>query len=202
MQGGAEGAPGGRPSEAECRAERAPGSRPGGGVGRGRVSLQAAGAKRAPQGAVQGRGRRGRVSSKPPGPRGRPREPPRPPRAGAGPGILRAALTYAGPAEWARIVAELAMIGLITRPDRAALAAYCVAYSRWVAAERKIQELGTMLMRTAVGSVAQSPYVTISNRAMEIMHKFLTEFGMTPVSRTRVSVSAPDKKKNPFALLG
>jgi P27 family predicted phage terminase small subunit len=105
-------------------------------------------------------------------------------------------------AEWSRIVAELAMIGLITRPDRAALAAYCVAYSRWVTAEQKIAELGTLLMRTAAGSVAQSPYLTISNRAMELMHKFLTEFGMTPVSRTRLSAAARDDQKNPFAALG
>ncbi len=104
--------------------------------------------------------------------------------------------------EWSRIAGELAMIGLITRPDRAALAAYCVAYSRWVTAELKIQELGTLLMRTAAGSVAQSPYVAISNRSMELMHKFLTEFGMTPVSRTRVSANIPDDQKNPFALIG
>ncbi len=35
----------------------------------------------------------------------------------------------------------------------------------------------------------QAPFPPIRNRALEIMHKFLTEFGMTPAARSRISVS-------------
>ena len=31
----------------------------------------------------------------------------------------------------------------------------------------------------------------VANKAMEQCHKFLTEFGMTPASRGRISVSKP-----------
>lgn len=95
-------------------------------------------------------------------------------------------LDEAARAEWGRIVAELMAVGLVTRPDRAALAAYCVTYSRWVKAERRIQETAE-LVRTPNGSLQQSPWVSIANRSLELMYKFLTEFGLTPVSRVRLS---------------
>jgi phage terminase small subunit len=40
-------------------------------------------------------------------------------------------------AEWFRMAKVLQDMGLLTRADRAALAAYCVVYSRWVTAERQ-----------------------------------------------------------------
>jgi phage terminase small subunit len=39
-------------------------------------------------------------------------------------------------AQWNRITPELTTLGLISRIDRAALAAYCQAWSRWVKAVR------------------------------------------------------------------
>ena len=105
-------------------------------------------------------------------------------------------------AEWHRIIKVLEPSRVIALADRAALAAYCCNYSRWAQAQRKLQELGTLLHRTAAGAIIQSPYVGISNRAMELMHKFLTEFGLTPVSRARVAAAGGDDRKNPFAEIG
>lgn len=104
-------------------------------------------------------------------------------------------------AEWHRIIGELGQIGIITQPDRAALAAYCCAYSRWALAEKRLREQG-QLTRNAAGSVVQSPWMKISTQAMLLMHKFLTEFGMTPVSRSRVTAASADDPTNPFALIG
>ena len=91
-------------------------------------------------------------------------------------------------AEWERIVPELLILGILTRIDRAALAAYCMAYSRWVKAEKLIAEKGT-LYKTKSGNIMTSPALWVANKAMEQMHKFLTEFGMTPSSRSRIKVS-------------
>lgn len=48
-------------------------------------------------------------------------------------------------AEWKRIAEALNRIGLLTQVDRAALAAYCQAYGRWMEAERKLTETPTIL---------------------------------------------------------
>ena len=104
--------------------------------------------------------------------------------------------------EWHRIIAELQALNMITRPDRAALAGYCTAYGRYVTAERRLRETGAMIIRSNNGSLAQSPWVVISNRSLELMHKYLTEFGMTPASRTRLAAVPVADDKNAFALLG
>lgn len=97
--------------------------------------------------------------------------------------------------EWGRISQELYQLGLLSRVDRAALAAYCQAYGRWCEAERAMQQSG-MLVKTTNGNVIQSPYVSIANKSLEIMHKYLTEFGMTPSARAKVQAKKPEKGSN------
>src|SRR5262245_31110780 len=53
--------------------------------------------------------------------------------------------------EWARVVPELTRVKLLTVVDRAALAAYCALYSRWVTAERLIAASG-LTYQTANGT--------------------------------------------------
>jgi P27 family predicted phage terminase small subunit len=100
-------------------------------------------------------------------------------------------------AEWNRMAKELKPLGLLTNADRAAFAIYCQMWSRWVQAEEKIAETAlTYTTKTADGlpkAIVQSPYVGIANRAAEICHKFLTEFGFTPSSKTRVAAPAESK---------
>jgi len=45
--------------------------------------------------------------------------------------------------EWERVAHGLHALRLLENVDRAALAAYCTAYARWVQAERAIAEMGT-----------------------------------------------------------
>jgi P27 family predicted phage terminase small subunit len=89
--------------------------------------------------------------------------------------------------EWKRVTVELSAIGMLSKIDGPALAAYCHAYERWVKAEGMIRELGEVI-ETTQGNLIQSPWVGIANKAMLIMHRFMSEFGMTPSSRSRLSV--------------
>ena len=91
-------------------------------------------------------------------------------------------------AEWARMAPELNRMRLLTQVDRAAFAGYCVAYSRWVQACRALGSAANYTHVTAKGNVIQHPLVGIANKAQELMLRFLTEFGLTPSSRSRVSV--------------
>jgi P27 family predicted phage terminase small subunit len=96
-------------------------------------------------------------------------------------------------AEWKRLATQLTVLRILTELDRAALAAYCQAYGRWVEAERKLQET-PMLLKLPSGYVQQNPWLTIANKQLELMHKYLTEFGLSPVARSRVSLAGTGSK--------
>jgi P27 family predicted phage terminase small subunit len=88
--------------------------------------------------------------------------------------------------EWDRLASELGKLKLLTTLDRAALAAYCGAYSLWAEATDAIQKFGTMV-KSPSGYPIQSPYVSVANRQAEIMMRIASEFGFTPASRSRIS---------------
>ena len=77
-------------------------------------------------------------------------------------------------------------MGLISDLDRSAFAAYCTAYGRWIEAEEALKTYGLML-KSPNGFPVQSPYLAVANRALEQMRSLLSEFGMSPASRSRVS---------------
>jgi P27 family predicted phage terminase small subunit len=89
-------------------------------------------------------------------------------------------------------VPELRRLGLLTVVDRAALAGYCQSYARWVQAE-KVLEKG-MTFTTSTGYIQQRPEVAIAQKSLQLMKSFLIEFGLTPASRTRLSV--PEKEED------
>ncbi len=99
--------------------------------------------------------------------------------------------------EWRRVAPKLFAIGLLTPVDRSALAAYCVAYSKWVEAERAIRDRG-MVTVTPNGYPCISAWAVVSNKAMRQMREFMAEFGMTPSSRSRVQVDTDDAESDPF----
>lgn len=111
--------------------------------------------------------------------------------------------------EWRRISKHLEALGLISQIDRAALAAYCSAWGDYVWAELRIAELNGprkigdqaleadttgergRIWDTPSGYKQISVPLQIRNRALEMMAKFLAEFGMSPAARTRVTASDP-----------
>jgi P27 family predicted phage terminase small subunit len=67
------------------------------------------------------------------------------------------------------------------------LAAYCQAYGRWVEAEKKLKET-PILLKTPAGYVQPSPWLTIANKQLELMAKFMAELGLTPAARSRLAI--------------
>ena len=103
-------------------------------------------------------------------------EPKPPPIAPSRPEWLSAEAKH----EWSRLVSKLGRLGLLTEIDRAALAAYCTAWAHMVEAERRIRD-----------SSPVGPYWTILMRSMQQVRAFAAEFGLTPSSRSRLSLAEP-----------
>lgn len=98
--------------------------------------------------------------------------------------------------EWHRMGKILFFNGILTEMDVAAFAGYCINYARIAEAERHIREEGGVIT-TSNGNLIQSPWVGISNTAQKQMNTFLTAFGMSPVSRSRVTAQAKEEE-NPL----
>lgn len=99
--------------------------------------------------------------------------------------------------EWHRIVPELITAGLLCTVDTAALAMYCVAYSRWIKIEERIafqavHELGSegIVTSSKNGFDQLSMWYVASNQQQDRLHKMLTEFGLSPSARARVKAMA------------
>jgi P27 family predicted phage terminase small subunit len=99
--------------------------------------------------------------------------------------------------EWKRIAPLLKDLGLLTKVDTVALAAYCQAFSDFVSAS-KVLAKGTMFT-TPNGYVQPRPEVGIKRTAASQILRFCQEFGMTPSSRARMVVdvkpAAASRKK-------
>ncbi|WP_375173703.1 phage terminase small subunit P27 family [Pseudooceanicola sp.] len=89
--------------------------------------------------------------------------------------------------EWRRLVRPLFEAGIVTTADRAALAAYCQSYSLWADAVQKLQET-PKLIKAPSGYIQQSPWISIANKQLELMGRYMAELGLTPAARSRLDV--------------
>jgi len=85
-------------------------------------------------------------------------------------------------AEWDRVAPELFNMGVLTVLDRAALCAYCSAWS-WIVQAEKIIAKDGLLVDSKRGSSRRSAALQVAEKAMETMRKFASELGLTPSSR-------------------
>lgn len=97
-------------------------------------------------------------------------------------------------AEWKRLAQQLFTLGILTTLDRATLAAYCQSYGRWVEAEQKLKETPALLKMPS-GYVQQNPWLTIANKQLELMHRYMSELGLSPAARSRVSIQVSNRPK-------
>jgi len=113
-------------------------------------------------------------------------------------------LPVEGKAEWRRVVPELDRIGMLTKVDRAALSAYCAAWSLLVKATTDVEANGLVAeavdreIETADGVVhlivkrTKNPAVLIARDAGAQVRQFCAEFGLTPSARSRMTL--PDSE--------
>ena len=104
--------------------------------------------------------------------------------------------------EWGRVSGRLYRLGLLTDIDRAALASYCQLCGRIAQVERELNALGTVLDETPNGMKQQHALVGIANKAHDLKRKFEAEFGMTPSSRSRVTVKKADESQDEWSRFG
>lgn len=116
--------------------------------------------------------------------------------------------------EWNRRVAQLTRLGVLKETDDGALIALCQAWHRWRQAEDALERFSDkdavthgLMIKTSPkkdgggGNAIQNPLVGTANKALELYIKLAVEFGMTPSSRTRLSVGK-DADDNPYAKFG
>jgi len=94
-----------------------------------------------------------------------------------------------GLAEWERVAPQLERLGLLSHLDRAALAAYCWAWARLLAAGRVLAE-STVLIRKD-RRIVKNPAIQVARDAAQECRAWAAEFGMTPSARARMTL--PDQ---------
>lgn len=88
-----------------------------------------------------------------------------------------------GRAEWRRLMAEFERIpGLVQRPDRALLTAWCLEWAHYVEASKDISEKGTVIRGR------KNPSVQIARDSLEKLISISSRFGLTPGDRARLNI--------------
>lgn len=114
--------------------------------------------------------------------------------------------------EWRRIVPILLKNKVLTVADGAALAGYCRTFAMIRQAQAEIDALGITLKEPIYGTeidpvtqkpkviavkIKKNPAVTVAHECERLLRAYESDFGMSPSSRSRVTVS-PDAPKDPM----
>lgn len=100
-------------------------------------------------------------------------------------------------AEWDQTIKLMADMGILSKADTTALILYVESYSRYRKAADQVAKYGSVMVAKKTGYVYVSPYVAVMNKSLKDCHSLLSEFGLTPAARARLSVKAdaqPDNK--------
>lgn len=92
-------------------------------------------------------------------------------------------------------------MGLACRPDAMMLEGACINYALAVEADIMLQHAGITIQipvldedgdETGQFMITRHPAIAISNAAWRQVRGFCSEFGFSPVSRTRLAIEKPD----------
>lgn len=97
-------------------------------------------------------------------------------------------------AEWDRVVSVLGATGVLTRIDGVGLEAYCTNYA--MALWFQGVAIKAPMIRTLKGALKINPAVTEARKYWQLVRQFLSEYGMTPAARTRVSAPAGSEQSD------
>jgi len=100
--------------------------------------------------------------------------------------------------EWTRLVAILADTRVMTEADRAGLLALCQQWSLYLQSSASVRK-SPLQKHPKTGLFSVSPMVGLSQKALNACHRLWIEFGLTPVSRTKVTAAPKDANADAFA---
>jgi len=95
--------------------------------------------------------------------------------------------------EWKRLAPELMAEGLLTEVDRGMLVLLCQSWADYVGAIQRIQKRGHVFT-TPQGFRAKNPDITIMNEAFKHYFDACKQFGLSPMSRTKLKLRKPKVK--------
>jgi P27 family predicted phage terminase small subunit len=98
--------------------------------------------------------------------------------------------------EWKRVTPLLADVGLIAKLDRAIIAAYCMAWARWIDCERMLETTG-LIVKAPNGYPMYSPYLSASNKALDQVRQLSEQIGLSGSSRSRIKTNDPGGETDP-----
>ncbi|MBU1076764.1 MAG: phage terminase small subunit P27 family [Spirochaetes bacterium] len=93
--------------------------------------------------------------------------------------------------EWERTTKLLDKIGILTEIDGDALSIYCQLYSDWIKLQKEKNKPNFVF---SDDRGRKNPLMTIQNELVRDIKSLCAEFGMTPSSRSRLSVPGIPKK--------
>ena len=102
--------------------------------------------------------------------------------------------------EWRKLAKQLLSAGIVTELDGMGLAGIVSSYVRWLDVQQKLSTTGLLVMGPD-GIPRANPLLRISSEAQAEFTRGLSECGMTPASRGRVSVVKKEESDDPMELI-
>ena len=90
-------------------------------------------------------------------------------------------------AEWFRIVADMKELGVMSKEYRPALIMYCDTWAEFIRCRDAVKGMG-LTVRSANGSTAKNPLLSVLSQLKKEARAWLVEFGMTPTSKSRLNM--------------
>src|ERR1035437_5342154 len=94
--------------------------------------------------------------------------------------------------EWKRLCPMLERMRVLTEADGIALTNLCVDCSILQQAQESLAKTGLLAKTAKTGMIHQSPLLNIIAVTTDRVTRGLREFGLTPASRTRLSISSAE----------
>lgn len=98
-----------------------------------------------------------------------------------------------GAREWYIILSNYAKLGMLSPLDIPLLAAYCKEIEAYISANQALTDKNRVLtiknVDGSIKSIIPNPLIKIASESLEKALKIAVQCGLTPASRTRISVS-------------
>lgn len=98
---------------------------------------------------------------------------------------------------WDRLAPEMHRIGILSALDADQLEAYARLYAHVAECWKQAKRDGPVVMLS--GKPVTNPYITTALQAETHLHKIRSEMGLSPVSRSRIKLDAPDEEQDELA---